>query len=85
MERIMVENNAEEFDRIVHSGLKEGGDIKFVIKPKATVGGKAAVVVSFTVELPNGQRHTAQAVTTLQSMCMATTILRALQQELDPV
>lgn len=70
MERVDVALSAEKFDAAVHGDgvvpvLPESGDMAFYIKPRATEGGKPGVVVTFTVQLPDGSQARAQAVTTL--------------------
>jgi hypothetical protein len=70
MEGIVLRLDAAEFDKAVHGGLgrvrvlKERGDLAVYVKPDATEGGKAAAVITFTVELPDGTVARAQAVTT---------------------
>lgn len=69
MEAAAIElDDAALFDQLVHGGLPEGGDLRFVVKPGATEGGRPAVCISFTVRTPDGQRHLAQAVTTARMM-----------------
>lgn len=53
-----------EFDAAVHGGLKEGQDLHFISKDDATEDGKPAVVITFTVQLPDGALARAQCVTT---------------------
>ena len=65
MEHIQCELSAEKFDEAVHNGLKEGGDLAFFIKPKATVNSKPGVCITFSVQLPDGSITRVQAVTTL--------------------
>lgn len=68
MEAVLCKLSAADFDDAVHNGLKEGGDLAFFVKTKATEGGKPAIVVTFTVELPGGGLARAQCVTTLANM-----------------
>jgi hypothetical protein len=70
MESVDVALSAEKFDAAVHGNgvdpvLPECGDLAFYVKSNATDGGKPAVVVTFTVRLPDGSLAKAQAVTTL--------------------
>ncbi|MBA3481711.1 MAG: hypothetical protein H0T51_07840 [Pirellulales bacterium] len=69
MERIVVELDAAKYDAAIRGtpdkpALPEYGDLAFYVKPGATAEGKAAVVVTFTVQLPDGSSARAQAVTT---------------------
>lgn len=68
MEPITIIDDAQKFDKAVHGGLPEAGDLKFIHKPYATTGGKGAVCVTFTVQLPSGELATAQAVTTVNNL-----------------
>lgn len=70
MEHVDCCLSPEKFDQAVHGNgvdpvLPECGDLAFYFKPNATQGGKPAVVVTFTVQLPDGSLAKAQAVTTL--------------------
>ena len=58
----------EDFDRLVHTGLPECGDLMIAVKERATVEGNPGVVIAFTVTLPDGTRKPVQAVTTLRNM-----------------
>lgn len=63
MEGIRVLLDAAEYDRITHGGPPEAGDLVIAVKPKCTVGGKAGVVIGFTIEL-DGKKIPVQATTT---------------------
>jgi hypothetical protein len=70
MEAVDVALSAEKFDAAVHGDgvvpvLPECGDLAFYFKPGVTEGGNPGVVVTFTVQLPDGSQARAQAVTTL--------------------
>lgn len=72
MENVTVVIDAGKFDEAVRGGLpdglpvlQEGRDLAVYVKPGATAGGKAAAVLTFTVQLPDGSFARAQAVTTL--------------------
>jgi hypothetical protein len=81
MEQLNVLNDANEFDRILQdsrdNGYKDGGDLRMVMKEKATVGGKPAVVLTFTIEV-DGELKKVQTVTTLSNLVHATTVLQAM-------
>lgn len=59
-----------EFDQAVREGLKEGSDLQFITKDEATASGKPAVVITFTVQLPDGTLARAQCVSTAASIQM---------------
>lgn len=65
MEVLRCQLSADEFDKAVHEGLPECGDLAVYIKPNATVRGNPMVVVTFTVQLPDGTKARVQATTTL--------------------
>lgn len=63
----------ERFDQIVHGpdSMKDAGDLELVVIKNGTKAGKAAVALSFTVQLPDGQLRRAQTVTTLDALLLA--------------
>jgi len=73
MESVAIRFDDAAFDRVVHNSLalREGGDVCFVVKDHATTGGKPAVVITFSVALPNGEIATAQAVITGELLIVA--------------
>lgn len=83
MEVITVQlNKPEEFERlrIGTDGAKvlpEGCDLQFVTKDGATDEGAAAVIIAFSVQLPDGRIARAQAVTTVKLLLQTARILRA--------
>lgn len=64
MEHVTYLDDPAAFDRFVHEGLPEGQDLTLAIKARATAGGRPAVVLTWTVRLPDGSTARAQAVTT---------------------
>jgi hypothetical protein len=82
MEAINVELSPEKFDAAVHGpsdgqpSLPEGGDLAIYVKPNATVGGNAMAVITFSVQLPNGQVRVAQCPTTVNNLLMALSVLK---------
>ena len=68
MERIIISNDPERFDELVHNGLPEGLDIEIASKAGATANSEPAVVMSFSVQLPDNSIARAQAVTTLKAL-----------------
>ncbi len=69
MEHVTVKLSAEDYDRVVQGKTKEpvfmeGGDLAVYVKPRATVGGNASVVFTFTVLCSDGSVARAQCVTT---------------------
>lgn len=86
MEYITCNLSAELFDKAVHGGLDdnpvlpEGRDLAIYVKPKATEGGKAGVVITFTVQLPDGTLARAQAVTTATILEDVSAVIRGWRQ-----
>lgn len=56
--------------------LPEGADLRIITKDRATQGGRPAVMVTFTVHLPDGSRRRVQAVTTARLFLMAAAAVR---------
>ena len=54
----------ELFDKTVHYGLKDGGDVTMVTKDHGTAEGRPVVCISFMVQLPDGSLARAQTVIT---------------------
>jgi hypothetical protein len=77
MERLSCKLSADEYDRAVRGGLQECGDLALYVKPDATYGGRAGVVITFTVELPDGSCRRVQAVTTVALFEEAAAVMRA--------
>lgn len=60
----LVLDGGETFDRLLREGLPEGGDLTVAAKPYATQQHSTAVLLSWTVKLPDGSLARVQAVTT---------------------
>ena len=72
MEHVSIAiNQPAEFDDAVYNALPEGGDLKIITKDNATAEGNPAVVLTFTVQIPSGERKRAQSVTTLRAFLAA--------------
>lgn len=77
-----VEMSTEKFDKTIHGELDdlpvlpEGGDVAFFAKPLSTTDNHGAVVITFTVGLPDGTLARAQAVTTAKLFAMAGRIVQ---------
>lgn len=71
------------FDAILENSLPEGQDASIVVKPKATQGGNPAVMMTFTVQLPNGEPATAQTVVTAREFLAAAVAIRARYGDLE--
>lgn len=87
MESIRIEIDPKAYDRSVYGtadvpALSEGADLSIYLKPKGTVGGLTAAVLTFTVHMPDGSIARAQATTTLKILADAAVVLRALQRAL---
>ncbi len=73
MEQIrLLLNQPKEFDAHLKGTdpqgkpiLQDAGDLMAISKDNATVGGRPAVLLTFTVQLPDGTLARAQTVTTL--------------------
>lgn len=76
-ERLDIFLEARDFDRLVHTGLPEGCDMKIALKIGATKAGAPAVCVSFSSLLPDGRAVAVQAVTTLKLLAAAVDAMRA--------
>lgn len=69
-ELVNVELSPEKFDKALRGGLDDlpvlpdRGDLSVYFKPNATVSGKGAAVLTFTVQLPDGTFARVQTVTT---------------------
>lgn len=67
MEQIaIILDKPEKFDEKLRNSLPDGGDLEVITKENATVSGAPAVMLTFTVELPDGTFATAQTVTTVK-------------------
>lgn len=82
MENLTCELNTDKFDKAVNGGLddkpvlREGCGLSIYIKPEATERGRPAVVITFTVELPDKSLARAQCVTTA---ALLETVVRTIQ------
>lgn len=77
MEHLSIQlDQPELFDQLAHGGLPCGNDLQVVTKPKATAEGKPAVVIAFSVQLPDGKVVQAQVVTTVALFQMAAAAMR---------
>ena len=67
MENLEVRiNNAERYDEVLKDTLPEYGDLEIITKDAAMKSGRAAVMFTFTVDLPDGSVKRVQAVTPLR-------------------
>lgn len=65
MEGISVRfNDIELWDKVLKNCLPEAGDLMMVTKDNCTASGRPGVMLTFTVELPNGEMRRAQTVVT---------------------
>lgn len=86
MEKIKIRISAEDFDAMLRGteacpSLKDSGDIQIIVKPGATVGGRAGAMITFTVQMPDGTIARAQTVTTVR--LLKTTLAALHGWELD--
>jgi len=54
----------KEFDKALKGTLPDGGDLKVITKERATAKGEPGVIITFTVQLPDGTIKRVQTVTT---------------------
>lgn len=81
MEHINVQLSSEMYDQSLRGtaevpALRECGDLSIYVKPGATVGGRPGAVITFTVELSDGTKKRAQAVTTVALLDLALSSIR---------
>lgn len=82
MESLEIILSDEKFDAAVHGppdgqpSLASGLDLSIFVKKRALASGKAAAVITFSVQLPNGQVRRAQAVTTVTNLITALSALK---------
>ena len=58
------EHDGKDYDAVLKDTLPECGDMKVIVKHGAMKSGASAVMVTFTVQLPDGSKKRVQAVTT---------------------
>lgn len=80
MEHVTISNRPERFDEVVHGGLPEGRDLEIVFKHGAMESGAGAVVITFSVQLPDGKVVRCQAVTSCRAFLTAADGIRAYDQ-----
>lgn len=70
---ILLDPNSDgkDFDEALKGTLPECGDIKIIVKHGAMQSGKSAVLVTFTVRLPDGTLQRVQAVTSAELFMQA--------------
>ena len=74
MEHVVIkldDGTGHEFDEALKGTLPDAGDLKVITKNDATVGGKPAVMLTFTVQLPDGTMQRVQTVTTAKMFVSA--------------
>ena len=74
---ILDDGTGKEFDKRLWEKdiLQDGGDLTLVTKNNATVAGKPAVMLTFSVEV-DGKLRQAQTVTTVAALLTATAALK---------
>ena len=72
MERLNVKLDPDKYDEYCRkeNTLPECRDLEILVKPKCTPTGQAGIMITFTVELPDGSKARAQA-TTLENLFVA--------------
>lgn len=67
MEQIDIKlNNVERFKEVIENSLPDGGGLEIITNDSAMKSGRAGVMLTFTVQLPDGSIARAQAVTTMR-------------------
>lgn len=78
MEKFGIQlNDAQSFDAVLKGSLPDGGDVTLITKDNATTGGNPAVMLTFSVQLPDGSMAIAQTVTTLRNFLAAAQVLKS--------
>lgn len=75
-------NQVDEFDRVVHGddrmrSLPSGDDLRIITKDGGMTSGRACAVITFTTELPGGQRARAQYTVPVRLLKFALRLLEA--------
>lgn len=70
MEAIRVLLTDKDYDRLVHTGLPEYGDVTIAVKKRATMSDKAGVVIAFSVYI-DGKKVAVQAAITAANFLTA--------------
>jgi hypothetical protein len=73
---ILDDGTGKAFDHAPRNSLPDGGDLRIITKDNATTEGNAAVLLTFTVEFPDGNLHNAQTVTTVRLFLAAAAAMR---------
>lgn len=68
MTDIFLAFDGPAFDKAVHGGMPDAGDLQIIVKEEATIGGNPAVCLTFTSQLPTGELRGSQTVTTLRCL-----------------
>lgn len=82
----LILNNSKRYDEVLDDSLRQAGDVEIIVKHDAMMSGRAAVMVTLDVELPDGTIARAQGVTTMRifrSLC--STVLTAYDDNGMPV
>lgn len=69
-ERLDISITAEIYDRLVHGGAPEGGDLRIAYKAGAMQSGRGGVCIAFTA-LVDGKPVLVQAVTSVRLFMLA--------------
>lgn len=61
-------SDAPQFDALLECGLPEGGDLKIITKEDGLNEGLSAAMITFSVQLPDGNVERAQAVVSIREL-----------------
>ena len=68
--------DGKDYDAVLSDTLPECGDMKTIVKHGAMTSGKSAVMVTFTVQLPDGTTKRVQAVTSANLFIQAGNLVK---------
>lgn len=70
-------NKQDEYQKVLDGSLPDLGDAVIITKDGATVEGQPAVMIAFTVRMPDGSFKVVQTVTTLKLFLTVADTLKA--------
>jgi hypothetical protein len=72
---ILDQDGGKTYDQALKGTLQDHGDLSIITKDKGTAGGRPIVMLTFSVQTPDGTRQRVQTVTTLRNFLGAASIL----------
>lgn len=71
------DGTGKAYDEALKDSLPEGGDLKAITKNDGTVQGNPIVLLTFTVQMPDGTIRKAQAATSVKLFLFAARLMAA--------